>query len=176
MERDIEKFSRAVAENYFEDLRLDKENLRDKKILDIGSRESLFAKWAKDQGVSTEVYNLDLHDNFLQRQKSVQGAAEKLPFLDESFDLIVSHAAVPNEFVLDIYPRKRTTESINDMLRALKVNGEIRLGPLGRLGDDKYPHYKIYQALKKRLTELQNQGKIEFRLVPLETYELDHRI
>ncbi|MFA5188661.1 MAG: class I SAM-dependent methyltransferase [Patescibacteria group bacterium] len=58
------------------------------------------------------------------KQKYVQANAEKLPFKDQSFDLILSRYAIP--LILLPERKKAARQAIQEILRVLKNNGQFR--------------------------------------------------
>ncbi|MFA5714293.1 MAG: class I SAM-dependent methyltransferase [Candidatus Paceibacterota bacterium] len=110
-----------VFQRYVENLELTSEDF-DKKILDIGSGYGGFSKWAKDHNVSSEIYSIDLWETPKEKENSVNGSAEELPFKNDSFDLIVSNCAIPN--VIDV---EKIEKALSEAIRVTKPGGEIRL-------------------------------------------------
>lgn len=133
LEREIlipESTDEEVFQSYMEDLRLTPEDF-DKKIIDIGAGSTKFAKWAKEHGVSRNIYSLEPQvESILEKNKSVAALAEAIPFENESFDLVVSTAAIPNIYVgagsTEIIKAK-VINSLSEMVRIAKPGGEVRL-------------------------------------------------
>lgn len=134
-----------VFDIYQKRLQLSPEDLN-KKILDVGSGSGQFAREAKKRGFE-KVFSVDpaqyIMDN---REKTVKAEAEKLPFKDSAFDLVLSLHSVPIIFAPAgrvEYGKPRNWREfeqyvkgiIKEMLRVLKKGGEIRLCPIvsGRL-------------------------------------------
>jgi len=63
-----------------------------------------------------------------QKEGYVQGSGDHLPFADESFDIVVSHASIPLHAAFD---RKDVSRFIEEIRRVLKKGGECRFGPVG---------------------------------------------
>jgi ubiquinone/menaquinone biosynthesis C-methylase UbiE len=108
------------------------EALEGKRILDIGAGSAEFGAAARKRGV--EIVSLDpkpLDDRdepIFQKEGYVQGDAKHLPFADESFDVVVSHASVPLHAAVDKVAVQHFLEEIR---RVLKKGGECRFGPVG---------------------------------------------
>ena len=108
------------------------EDLRGKKILDIGAGSAEFGAAARKKGI--EVVSLDrklIDDEGVapyQKEGYVQGSGDHLPFADESFDIVVSHASIPLHAAFD---RKDVSRFIEEIRRVLKKGGECRFGPVG---------------------------------------------
>lgn len=143
LESNPEDNGEAYFQKYLDDLRLSREDLKG-KILDVGSGNSALALFAKKKNVSSEIYSIDPWSIPKEKTKFVIGAAEALPFKDNSFDLIISNCAIPNIFFAEKDGLKRMHDSLMDMMYALKPGGEIRLGNVlrGRL----YPHQREFTA------------------------------
>lgn len=147
---------------YMEDLDLTPKDF-DKKILDVGSGSGQFAKWAKEHGVSSEIYSVDRSADSNEHDKSVKGSVESMPYKDGAFDLVVSHAAIPQIFVgleFKNIREEKIRESISEMLRVVKLSGEVRFGPT--IVDSKDPWRQNFQnTLNSVLDELKTaQGII----------------
>ena len=107
------------------------EELKGKRILDIGAGSAEFGATARTRGI--EVISLDrkvLDDEGVapyQKEGYVQGSGDRLPFADGSFDIVVSHASVP----LHADDREHVRRFIEEIRRILKKGGECRFGPVG---------------------------------------------
>ena len=150
---------RAYFERYLEGLQISREDLKG-KVLDVGSNTGTFAKWAKENNVSGQIFSLDPWFVFEERTKAVQGIVEMIPFKDESFDLVVSNCAIPNIFLGEKDVEEKIHSSLFEMFRVTKPGGEIRLGNVGK--GDLYPTQKEHLlALEKTLEELKKDFKAE---------------
>lgn len=166
-----------IFRNYMEDLRLVPDDFN-KKILDVGAGSAKFAKWAKEHGVSGEIYSLDpKKENFTEKEKSIVGASEALPFQDESFDLVVSNAAIPNMHIgedLKIV-KEKVINSLNEMVRVLMPGGEIRLGRV-LIGKKYPPQRNLSHSIQEALGILKKEGGCEIKKIRMphaDTYEND---
>lgn len=117
----------AKADKIVKDLDLEIDDLRGKKILDLGSNTSELARAAKHYGIDS-ITSLDKRPYVLSRRrdlKSVAANAKELPFKDESFDLIISHFAPPISFnkIEDVI------ELLEEIKRVLAERGEARMYP-----------------------------------------------
>ena len=163
-----------VFQNYMEDLRLSPEDF-DKKILDVGSGSSQFAKWAKDHHVSSQIFSLEPKQEPKEKTKSVQGKAEAMPFQDETFDIVVSNASIPNVFLGESPEtvKERVKNSLFELMRVTKFGGEIRLGRV--LKGEVYESQKaLVLALDETFAELQQDHGVEIEEIPYpvaNTYE-----
>lgn len=128
---DEEKFQR-----YVEDLQFTPKDF-EKRILDVGAGSAQFAKWAKEHGVSSEIYSLELiyersSEYLKEKSKSVWGSAEDMPFKNNTFDLVISLDAIPQVFSGEEYKKEELKENVkssfSEMLRVIKPGGEIRIG------------------------------------------------
>ncbi|MDD4062372.1 MAG: class I SAM-dependent methyltransferase [Candidatus Pacebacteria bacterium] len=165
MERElISDQDKKVFDEYVESLNLSLEDFN-KDILDVGSGFSEFAKYARENNISSSVFSLDPIRKMEETEKSVKGIVEKLPFRDESFDLIISHCAIPNIFIGE--DLRKIEASFLEMMRVLKKNGEIRLGNV--LKGDIYPNQRDFVLnLNQTLDKLKEEFNVEIeeRLIP----------
>ena len=127
--------SDETVARYFSDLGLEWKNLEGKKILEIGAGLATFAKEAQRRGI--EVVSLEKEPELWtsegpppQDVQYVKGDAEKLPFADESFDMIISIAAPP----IISKTKEEIRAVIGEARRVLKSGGEFRFGPAGLIG------------------------------------------
>jgi len=161
-----------VFQNYMEDLRLSPEDF-DKKILDVGSGSSQFAKWAKEHNVSSQIFSLEPKEEPQEKTKSVKGVAEAIPFQDEVFDLVISNAAIPNVFVEESQEivKEKVKNSLFEMMRVTKPGGEIRLGRVLR-GEISETQKAVVSALDETLNELRQIYGAEIEEIPYSTGDI----
>ncbi|MDP2668367.1 MAG: methyltransferase domain-containing protein [bacterium] len=153
-----------IFKEYLEDLKLTPEDLS-KKILDVGSNDGEFAQWAKEHGVSNNIYSIDKF-NMPHSDKGVVGEVSNLPFKDGEFDMVISHNAVPNLLYTEEDGQKAHRESIGEMLRVLRSSGEIRLG--GVIEWQKAEGFsQNLKNFKDELTKLQKENQISIERIGL---------
>lgn len=131
-----------APESYFSHFDLEPEDLKDKSILDVGSgKHEWFADHMKEYGA--EVYSINpklrykwqrdhLNKNNRNHGKAIAARAQEIPFASESFDLVLSHWAIP------AYIPNRDGEIITEdgkiilqeLCRVVKHGGSIRLFPI----------------------------------------------
>lgn len=130
--------------DYLKNLGLKKEDLSGKRILDVGAGSRGFAHSTVSQGIPAEIYSLEPRFAILPEQKdslfasyaeytdiplvkgkTVAGVAEKIPFADNSFDLVISHFAFP----VWSPSSKSLRQFYKEAARVTKPGGEIRLYP-----------------------------------------------
>ena len=86
------------------------------KILDIGSGQGLMLEYLKKRGL--DVVGVDARPRGKRDLPQVQARAERLPFADEKFDVIISYQL----FDSSMY-RQDQAEMINEITRVLKKGG-----------------------------------------------------
>jgi ubiquinone/menaquinone biosynthesis C-methylase UbiE len=129
-----------IFDSYIKQLQLSPEDFK-KKILDIGAGSVQFAKWAEEQGISNNIFSLEPvpHRFTGNKPKTVGAEAQKIPFKDDSFDLVISAHAIPAILVSNkdadrpeiwIKFEKDIQQIILEMLRVVRAGGEIRIGPI----------------------------------------------
>jgi ubiquinone/menaquinone biosynthesis C-methylase UbiE len=155
---ELEKTDEEVFIEYVRDLELSPEDF-DKKILDVGAGGAEFAKWAKEHGISSEIYSLESSQELKEKTKAVRGLAEQLPFAENAFDLVVSNAAIPNIFLWR--DKAKVRESFLEALRVVKPGGEVRFARVGK-GESRSERKKLTQRINTTLAELRKSGvKVE---------------
>lgn len=123
-------------------LKLKEEDLRNKKILEVGSGQAYVAEEAKEKGIDIlsfdfvygtakgrrifQEYSHTQHKYIpIKDPNSVGGVAESLPFADEVFDFVLAYSSVP-KFSNSI---EVAEAAIDEMIRVLKPGGELRIFP-----------------------------------------------
>jgi ubiquinone/menaquinone biosynthesis C-methylase UbiE len=181
-------------DDYKDKLRLKDEDLSGKKILDLGSGPtSKFAQDVKKRFPETEVVSLDYSFKGARRtyfepsltKEASEGVAgldrakglfTALPFADNSFDVIVSSAAMP----LYLNNPKQIEQSFKEVVRVLRKGGKAHIGPVAYTDViSKDPKKEIrethikreYQESKNLFTKILDKFKeqIEFEFLPEET-------
>ena len=143
---------------YEAQLQFDREDLKGKKVLDLGAGPELkFAKELKESGIDADVISLspDFADEKYRKKaqrsfpegKTITGVGQALPFQDESFDKIFA-------FHVDEHLSQGAFFGVvAEMARVLRGGGEAKLGPtLNIPGEwDSYQDILGNQELKKQL-------------------------
>ena len=188
MSADEQKES-SVEQRILGDLGLTWDDLRGKKVLDMGAGLGELAEEGKKHGV--EIISLDKLEGGAEREGGatppkdipfVVADAVKMPFGGNKFDLIISHAAPPT--------LSESTEEIKDILneakRVLKEGGEFRFGPGGTTfeGADQGPEDPNERArwlAERSLEEIKKldwEGEVRYRENdpdPLRNYFILHK-
>lgn len=142
---DLDELNSAYEEirKYHDNLELRKDLLENKTVLDVGSSKHFFDEYCKAKYNST-VVALDYDEDSLgtEHPMGVAADAKTLPFKNESFDLVISHASMPHLFVLgedeegnevplegDIAEKSRQDvfSLFQEVYRVLKVGGQARM-------------------------------------------------
>ncbi len=133
---------------------LSEDELRGKKVLDIGSSvQAKFASEARDKGIEVISLNPEFASERIgmkmsMREKGLAGVAalaQELPFPDNTFDREVSLHGVPGylpEFVSEY------RLAFQEMIRTLKPGGEAKLFPVS----DKLAESQEFKSLLAELT------------------------
>jgi len=135
--------------DYFNNLDIKPEEIKG-DVLDVGAGNGELAEFlSKNKNIKiTAVDEKPIKNGNIEILKA---DARNLPFENESFDLVISHACVPNVF-LDLYSfehpehseseiRSATEKAFNEIIRILKPKGEARLAPV--LFAENYDSQKI---------------------------------
>lgn len=138
---------------YVSELGLTARDLK-KSILDIGAGRAEFAKFVRDSGINDNVVNLDLSkaaaSHSSEKEQYVLARAEKMPFRNESFELVISNASMPGNGIAILSEEEGEDRvRLEEMWRVLKPGGEIRCAhvPLDESGPREYVSNMLKQAL-----------------------------
>lgn len=157
------------------------DDLQGKRVLDVGADEGQVSAEAARHGV--DVVSIDKNiweEGIKDRSLHVIGDALALPFADESFDYVLSHAAPP----LTWSPTKESIVSVlAEYWRVTKPGGEIRFGSgTGTLDTEAFePIFKWWEKLILKRGQLEDKHRdvsIDFlkALYPhIERHESLHR-
>lgn len=156
-----------VFQNYVVDLHLTPEDF-EKSILDVGSGSGQFAKWARDHGVSRNIYGIDRNTKLSELAdgtNTVIGDAEHLPFRDGAFDLVIASHSTPGDFIDASAPpgavKDRIRKGLHELLRVARE--EVRFG---RVGMSKHEdHREFFAQLHEVLDEIATEG-VEVAVLP----------
>lgn len=140
LDKEIKFRPKNVAQWYVDELGLDWKELKGKKILDIGAGSGGFAKVAKTRGIDVVSVDKDPHDYLLRyagkrpvekKIPYIQADAYSMPFVDNSFDIVVSRASVH----WMVCTKSELASLIREVTRVLKPGGEFRftVGPMENL-------------------------------------------
>jgi len=165
-----EEEKERTFQQYIENLHLSPEDFQ-KDILDVASGQSEFAAWAREHNAAKNIISIDSHPEgeFLDK-KSAHALAEELPFADKSFDLVLSHCAIPIVYSRDYesveIQDKRTREimereieaGLSEMLRVLRPEGELRFNAIPGGTDDDYEVFQDFRsAFDQILSKLEKE-------------------
>ncbi len=143
--------------------------------MDVGADTAEFARYLRERGISDKVYSVEPYGESFERTKTTKALVEALPFKDHTFELVISHASIPN--VLPGVTKEEKKENIRkallEMIRVTKPGGEIRLGSVGK-GDAYEFHMRRTEAFDEIIEELRQQLGFEYEEISKgETYETE---
>ena len=173
---EAEKDREETFQRYLAGLDLSAEQLKDKKILDLGcGEEGEFVKKLMDEGITKEIYGLDsaikpeeVDENY--RENILQGDFET-EFPVKDLDYVISVGAI--DPAIEEGDTRDPQKTILSALESLKDNGEIRIFPIRNAELDSGLE-GIIESRKKWLETLDNlssQGLIDYELKPIQTRE-----
>lgn len=161
--------ARAELKKYFRDLELRDDLLQDKVVLDLGSADHFFDEYCK-QKYNADVVAVDIFEDELGKNHplGVVADAKVLPFKDESFDMVVSHASMPHVLVpqgdkvkiLVKFEGELKAKVMNDVLelfresyRVLKPGGQIRMSTFSTKSEWSHISDRIRNSIKPFITK-----------------------
>lgn len=167
IEEDIspEEERQRIYERYLHDLDLQEEDLRGKRVVDLGCGESAtFVHGLVEKGITQEAYGFDRDvENMAHTMR--HDYTKKFPV--EDIDIAISEGSLTSI----MYTKPDVVEKvINNALDALKENGEIRVYPVFKASPDNDDVPGIHQAeadWEKLLRSLKNI-EYEFRPIDIE--------
>jgi SAM-dependent methyltransferase len=173
--------STQTLDSYLADFGLEEEDLWEKKVLDAGAGSRLPAFDAATFGVGN-IYSLDIETRWwcqwsrklkgknlnedgdarawaMVNEKSSGGSVMALPFLAESFDIILCRSVVP-QYQRDAVEVSRALEEI---VRVLKTGGEALFYPgwMAHWGDEEK------KSIEKVVDYLAESGQVEAEWSPI---------
>jgi ubiquinone/menaquinone biosynthesis C-methylase UbiE len=147
------------------------------KILDVGAGKALFARTFKNNK-DTEITSIDQHIEKGSEEFVIKANALDLPFEENSFDMVVSHASMPHIF-LSLYSFEHPEESkkeiesavmksLSEIVRVLKNGKKAYLAPIPVVNN--YESQKcLTEAIINTLEKLKKQDiKVDFKFLRTE--------
>ena len=176
-------------DEYAYHLNLEEENLKGKKILDIGAGTRRFAREVEERGIQAEVFSLEplfslpkekmdpKVQEFIEKypvstkvkEKTVAGVGDQMPFTNEAFDLCVSEYSLP----MHSSTQEQAKSFFEEISRITKVGGEIRLYPINRNQEGKTEQGRtcnqngLDEFINEQIDKLVHSGK--FNLIKSST-------
>ncbi len=159
---EVNKEKLDIVDDYIQQLDLTHDDFQ-RKMLDVGGGLGKFAKKSAERDLSSKIYSIDPRQPVEGVKNSIVGSAEKLPFKDGEFELVVSNAAFPFFVLMDKEikeqllagnsnpAKKKVKEVLEEMLRVLQVKGYIKLGRVTR--ENTIPHQKILESIFDQILE-----------------------
>ena len=125
--------TRNPVEFYFEkfDLGINGEKLRGKKILDLGSGQSNFAETFNNKPelnatvVRLDAKYSDIKPSYLE--EAVTGAAQFLPFADNSFDEVLASYSI-------YWIKDKLQQALTETIRVTRPGGMMQIYPVSVIG------------------------------------------
>ena len=107
--------------------------------MDIGANTAAFAKEAKKREIEVTSVEISPGKDIPKNVPYIVADAGNLPFADESFDIVVSHACIQE---IESRPGN-TKKAIEEAKRVLKKGGEFHFGPED--SNERYAKYRIIE-------------------------------
>jgi len=174
-----EKEEKQTYEHYLESLNISEDSLKNKRILDLGADKCFFASYCAKNGINNEIYSVEGGDeSYMEKEvkkiiwseqirsavdgKKVKALAQRLPFENESFELILNNSAMPGhdkEYFGNLTMEEDADKAYDEIVRTLTLGGEARLQPFDANEDDEY-FGAWAKVTKKKLAELSERENV----------------
>lgn len=173
-ERSSEEEKRLIFQRYLKGLDLNLEDLKGKRILDLGcGEEGEFVEYCLDRDLA-EVYGLDLSIKPETIEKKYRNYLFKGSFEEElpvkNLDLAISFGAIEAPSNKDELDKMDPRKTLNSVLKSIKENGEIRIYPIRKAPPES--KLKGVEFSRKKwleiLDDLSSQGLIRYELKPID--------
>lgn len=153
-----QEIDRETVERYFDGLGISEEELRGKKVLDVGCHKGDFIRHLLESGVTDEAYGLDLL--YVPKDDRHPGHFMTHDFRDplpvRGCDMVVSVGAAT--LFLNPKEKDRFKSILENALDAITETGEVRIFPVLRdVGNGYEGLLEGEQTLDEVLDELQNE-------------------
>ena len=146
-------------------------------VLDIGAGDAEFAKdFFNKDGVSITSIDDNVSDENKERVDKID--ARNLPYNNDTYDMVISHASVPNVF-MGMYSSESpelskesiensVSSSLHEIIRVLKPGKTAYLAPIS-IAENYEPQRVIKEVILKVIDDLKDEG-INVKLEFLNTY------
>jgi ubiquinone/menaquinone biosynthesis C-methylase UbiE len=142
-------------------------------ILDVGSGEAEFAREIK-KFTDADIISIDDTKSDNTSYDVIVADARNLPFEDEKFDKVISHASIPNVFI-GMYSeefselstaeiKKSIHKSFREMLRVLKPGSNAVMAPV-RIADNYHSEKALAGSLEEIVDEIKDVADVSFELI-----------
>lgn len=149
-------------ENYLNAVGLTWEELKNKKVLDMGADLGNFADKAKEKNIDAislekfpEIREEEERRTLAKKAPYVRGDMEELPFNDNSFDIIISRAAPP---VVACSNKEQVEKIIKEAKRVLSPGGKFHFGP-GGLDANIFSDEELDEAVNGNFQDIDDIGE-----------------
>lgn len=134
------------------------------KVLDVGAGDGSFAQ---ELSKFTQAEFVSVDTNIENERGVIEADARQLPFDDNSFDLVISHASIPGIFVgaydfdnpddSQEHIKESVTQSFRENLRVLRTGGEVILAPINMV--DNYESQQVLtEAIEQAIDTVRHEG------------------
>ncbi len=161
------------CELYLEELNLNEEDFRDKRILDLGSGAGEFVKICIDKELSEEVYGVDIEPESFSLEERYKEHFFKGSFSDElpvrDLDYVI---AVGSVFAFAGDEEGGTKKILKRAIDVIKSDGEIRIAGIRKAspGSALKGVHVSYKKWTEILGELVSEEDIEYELHPIDIW------
>lgn len=163
-----EEERKQVFERYLKNLDLRIEDLKDKRVLDLGSgKRSEFVRECINRGITQDICGLDKRIVPEEVEEALKPHLIKRDFIHEfpvkELDLIITHATL-------LSPNSETKKVIENALSVLKENGEIRLYPVATGPKENILKQYGYtpEEWEEFLDELSKESDVSYEIRPID--------
>lgn len=139
------------------------------KVLDVGAGDAKLAKELKDK-VDAKITSVDDYTNKPEQDGLITADVRDLPFEDNTFDTVISHASIPHIFSLyydfgspessEIIMKNYMLKALKEIIRVLKPGSKAVMAPIG-IAYNYESQKALTRSIKESLEKIKEEDDVE---------------